>query len=220
MLRDEDNKEVFLLSSDINVFKEINEEFLVSIRKFQLVKVIENKVHIEICVIEENRVIGYHYLLCNSFQRKPECITIKGISIENLSSEHFRSWKQVINKQDNILHWDKLSDLQKKIWLDIASQYALSKTSLINPKRIFLIRGELIKSLLDFYYLLGRSINGIFGYYGKNLDSLADCFYGGYGIQPPFTIHWINYSQSKLEKEDINALIEIIENNNIKLIKD
>ncbi|MFI6443739.1 barstar family protein [Kitasatospora sp. NPDC050543] len=41
-----------------------------------------------------------------------------------------------------------------------------------------------------FYAALGVAVNGPGGYYGSNLDALADCMRGGFGPVPPFTLHW------------------------------
>ena len=40
------------------------------------------------------------------------------------------------------------------------------------------------------YAALGRAVNGPDGYYGSNLDALADCLRGGFGAEPPFTLVW------------------------------
>ncbi|MEV7778984.1 barstar family protein [Kitasatospora sp. NPDC088351] len=41
-----------------------------------------------------------------------------------------------------------------------------------------------------FYTALGAALNGPGGYYGGNLDALADCLRGGFGPTPPFTLVW------------------------------
>ncbi|GAA2152842.1 hypothetical protein GCM10009760_49990 [Kitasatospora kazusensis] len=40
------------------------------------------------------------------------------------------------------------------------------------------------------YAALGRAVVPPDGYYGRNLDALADCLRGGYGTEPPFTLVW------------------------------
>ncbi len=37
---------------------------------------------------------------------------------------------------------------------------------------------------------LGEAVNGPGGYYGANLDALADCLRGDFGPVPPFTLLW------------------------------
>lgn len=40
------------------------------------------------------------------------------------------------------------------------------------------------------YCAIGEAVNGPGGYYGANLDSLADCLRGGFGPTPPFDLRW------------------------------
>ncbi|GGF15894.1 barstar family protein [Williamsia phyllosphaerae] len=43
------------------------------------------------------------------------------------------------------------------------------------------IDGSAISSAADFYAEIGRAVNGPGGYFGSNLDALADCLRGGFG---------------------------------------
>ncbi len=45
----------------------------------------------------------------------------------------------------------------------------------------FEIDGSAITSPADFYAEIGRAVNGPGGYFGSNLDALADCLRGGFG---------------------------------------
>lgn len=47
--------------------------------------------------------------------------------------------------------------------------------------KIYRIDGTRIASKPDFYAEIGRSVNGDGGYFGSNLDALADCLRGGFG---------------------------------------
>lgn len=40
------------------------------------------------------------------------------------------------------------------------------------------------------YCALGEALGGPAGYYGANLDALADCLTGGFGPRPPFRLRW------------------------------
>ncbi|GAA0681753.1 hypothetical protein GCM10010193_39300 [Kitasatospora atroaurantiaca] len=42
----------------------------------------------------------------------------------------------------------------------------------------------------SFYAALGEAVQAPNGYYGSNLDALADCLRGGFGPEPPFTLVW------------------------------
>ncbi len=41
-----------------------------------------------------------------------------------------------------------------------------------------------------FYCAIGEAINGPGGYFGWNLDALADCLGGGFGAQAPLRLVW------------------------------
>lgn len=58
--------------------------------------------------------------------------------------------------------------------------------------RRFRIDGRKILSVNDFYREIGRAVNGRGGYFGENLDALADCLRGGFGTPEdrPFAFDW------------------------------
>ena len=64
---------------------------------------------------------------------------------------------------------------------------------------IFRIDGRKIKSVKDFYREIGCSVNGPGGYFGRNLDALADCLRGGFGTPEnrPFEFDWEYSAQSR-----------------------
>lgn len=43
------------------------------------------------------------------------------------------------------------------------------------------IDGSAVASKADFFTEIGRAVNGEGGYFGSNLDALADCLRGGFG---------------------------------------
>ncbi|MGB5113308.1 MAG: barstar family protein [Mycobacterium sp.] len=47
--------------------------------------------------------------------------------------------------------------------------------------RTYRIDGTRIRSKADFFTEIGRAVNGDDGYFGSNLDALADCLRGGFG---------------------------------------
>jgi RNAse (barnase) inhibitor barstar len=69
---------------------------------------------------------------------------------------------------------------------------------------IFRIDGRKIRSANDFYREIGSSVNGPGGYFGRNLDALADCLRGGFGTPDnrPYEFEWQHsrLSQSYLDK--------------------
>jgi RNAse (barnase) inhibitor barstar len=71
--------------------------------------------------------------------------------------------------------------------------------------RIYLIDGRKIKSVKDFYREVGRSVNGPGGYFGQNLDALADCLRGGFGTpeSQPFEFEWQHSDLSRRYLQDV-----------------
>ncbi|OBK35466.1 hypothetical protein A5658_08725 [Mycobacterium sp. 1245111.1] len=57
---------------------------------------------------------------------------------------------------------------------------------------IYRIDGRKIKSPSDFYREIGSAVNGRGGYFGRNLDALADCLRGGFGTpdKRPYEFEW------------------------------
>ncbi|WP_370971253.1 barstar family protein [Amycolatopsis sp. cg9] len=56
------------------------------------------------------------------------------------------------------------------------------------PGRTFRLDGTHVTDLASFLCALGEAVNGPGGYFGRNLDALADCLRGGFGATTPFTV--------------------------------
>jgi RNAse (barnase) inhibitor barstar len=63
--------------------------------------------------------------------------------------------------------------------------------------RVITIRGERVTTLESFYEEIGEAVNGPGGYFGANLDAVHDCLYGGFGVEPPFSVVWENSRVSR-----------------------
>ncbi|MDV7352808.1 barstar family protein [Rhodococcus oxybenzonivorans] len=46
---------------------------------------------------------------------------------------------------------------------------------------VYVIDGRLVHSLADFYTIVGETVSGTGGYFGRSLDAFSDCLIGGYG---------------------------------------
>lgn len=64
---------------------------------------------------------------------------------------------------------------------------------------VYRLDGRRIASVDDFYAEMGRAVNGRGGYFGRNLDALADCLRGGYGTPQdrPFGFVWRHSDRSR-----------------------
>ena len=71
--------------------------------------------------------------------------------------------------------------------------------------RIFRLDGRKIKSVKDFYREVGRSVNGTGGYFGENLDALADCLRGGFGTPQnrDFEFEWQHSDLSRRHLQQV-----------------
>ncbi|TQM71269.1 barstar (barnase inhibitor) [Actinomadura hallensis] len=55
---------------------------------------------------------------------------------------------------------------------------------------VFHLDGRFITDIEGFYCAIGEAINGPGGYFGWNLDALADCLRGEWGASAPFRLVW------------------------------
>ncbi|MFD7729908.1 barstar family protein [Kitasatospora phosalacinea] len=54
----------------------------------------------------------------------------------------------------------------------------------------YVLHGERVADEPSLWAELGRAVQAPDGYYGRNLDALADCLRGGFGPEPPFVLVW------------------------------
>ncbi|MFB7270243.1 barstar family protein [Streptomyces sp. NPDC056244] len=70
----------------------------------------------------------------------------------------------------------------------------------------YVIDGAEVTDLDRFWQVIGAAVNGPGGYFGRNLDALADCLHGGYGTPDDgdFVIEWRRHdlSRSALGQEE------------------
>ncbi len=74
-----------------------------------------------------------------------------------------------------------------------------------NQPVIFRIDGRKIRSANDFYREIGSAVNGPGGYFGRNLDALADCLRGGFGTPDnrPYQFEWQHSALSRRYLDDV-----------------
>jgi RNAse (barnase) inhibitor barstar len=70
--------------------------------------------------------------------------------------------------------------------------------------RTFHLDGRKIHDVKDFYREIGRAVNGPGGYFGDNLDALADCLRGGFGTpaDEPYEFDWAHSDLSRRQLRD------------------
>ncbi|GAA1137646.1 RNAse (barnase) inhibitor barstar [Kitasatospora gansuensis] len=81
------------------------------------------------------------------------------------------------------------------------------------------LRGAEITDEPSFYTALADALDAPDGYYGRNLDALADCLRGGYGPEAPFGLVWHDAGQARAaltrrlpgsEQRYFDALLEVL----------
>lgn len=72
--------------------------------------------------------------------------------------------------------------------------------------------GGQITTESGFYCALGEAINGPGGYFGSNLDALADCISSSFGDGPPARIVWRNFqaSQESLDHAFLDSIVGLM----------
>ncbi|WP_234437108.1 barstar family protein [Streptomyces maremycinicus] len=72
--------------------------------------------------------------------------------------------------------------------------------------------GGQISTKSGFYCALGEAVNGPGGYFGSNLDALADCISSGFGEGPPARIIWRNFqaSQESLDRAFLDSIVGLM----------
>ncbi|MER5650942.1 barstar family protein [Streptosporangium sp. NPDC002524] len=73
------------------------------------------------------------------------------------------------------------------------------------PGRTYDLDGTHVTDEAGFYLALGEAINGPGGYFGCNLDALADCLCGGFGTGVPFTLVW---HHSRVARQSLTRLLK------------
>jgi RNAse (barnase) inhibitor barstar len=64
---------------------------------------------------------------------------------------------------------------------------------------VYPLDGTQVASLEDFWRVIGEAVNGPGGYFGRNLDALADSLRGGFGTPEDgdFVVEWRDHEVSR-----------------------
>ena len=81
----------------------------------------------------------------------------------------------------------------------------MTRDSTENSPVVYRIDGRKIKAANDFYREIGSAVNGTGGYFGRNLDALADCLRGDFGTpeKRPYAFEWQHSALSRRHLSDI-----------------
>jgi len=81
------------------------------------------------------------------------------------------------------------------------------------------IDGSAIASIDDFYDAIGRAVNGPGGYFGTNLDALADCLRGGFGTpaDEDFEFEWTHSDRARRTLDRFNDIVAVFADEGVAL---
>jgi Barstar (barnase inhibitor) len=88
--------------------------------------------------------------------------------------------------------WAELPPAGQRAWLDVVRLRSGAMPPPVDapPGTVFELDARLVTNRAGFFCALGEAVNGPGGYFGADADGLADCFAGGFGARPPFTLRW------------------------------
>ena len=129
-------------------------------------------------------------------------VTLKGDGLPFMSHGALSLWLErrkglPINKGE----WLDLSPASRKAWLEVALLDSRRSPFNIEDGRVE-IDGEFVQDQVSFLCSFGEAVFGPGGYIGRNLGALEDCLTGGFGVEPPLQLHWIN---SKLSEDSFKC---------------
>ena len=124
---------------------------------------------------------------------------------------YYKAWKMKMNNQvndKNILKNFEKNELQG--WLVFALNNMNTESSKENL--IIEINGNHFNNLDEFFCTLGEEINGVAGYFGRNIPAFYDCMRGGFGVNSIEKLTWKNHQKSKkLFKSKFIEILQIFE---------
>ncbi|MBD3919514.1 barstar family protein [Paenibacillus sp. PR3] len=142
--------------------------------------------------------------------------TLEGHLPTGLSMETLELWDLLRNPTHREYGiWLHLTKKQRDIWLEIIRIYHKFAESHNLACQSYCLDGRHITDEVSFYFALGEAINGPGGYYGGCIDSLLDCFCGGFGALPPFTIEISGYAN---KPKSIKTILQVLEEHKVTII--
>lgn len=108
-------------------------------------------------------------------------------------------------------------------WLHVVqnSWFATNhRTGRYGASEVAYLDGSHISSKAGFYCELGEAVNGPGGYFGSNLDALADCIASSSGEGPPRKIVWRNFqiSANSLDDTFLDSILSVMREFDIDVV--
>ncbi|QKW21466.1 barstar family protein [Kitasatospora sp. NA04385] len=99
--------------------------------------------------------------------------------------------------------WRGLSTAAKKAWQTLALD--LREPGPDRSGGEYHVDGRAVEDEAGLHCAIGEALLGPGGYYGWGWDALSDCLGGGFGLVPPFTLHWHDFAATERELAEEHA---------------
>lgn len=236
-LIDEESQDVLLTAEDVEGFFVKPEQdpsgtfTFVGVHQMHLTKKRIESAELEVVNHQQERIGAYHIgrtsLLApdpdkgTHGQKEEEC-SFFGYTCEYpKAGEIWRRWASGIPIERG--EWAKYSAEYHECWLHVAQTAwfaAHRNAARYGTDDLVSIDGSSIPTKSSFYCALGEAVNGPGGYFGSNLDALADCLSSSQEVKHPFSVTWDNFSSSrkKLGEEFVVATVGVLEEFGVSVI--
>jgi RNAse (barnase) inhibitor barstar len=170
-------------------------------------------------MLDENNSIVTSTFISNIriIKSKYHTVTLSGYVWFKPKGFH-KVWRMYLNNkitEKNI--WKTLDKHELQGW--IAFTACIQKSQIDKDNLTINIDGNNFHNLDEFYCSIGEEINGIAGYFGRQLYSLYDCLNAGFGVKSVTKVIWSNHLRSKkLLKNNFKEIIDLFNEYNITVI--
>lgn len=172
-----------------------------------------------ICLLDDKKSIVARTFIGNIrvVKSKKNNITLLGQVWSNPPGYH-KAMKMRLNNEiteKNI--WKNFSKEELQGWL----VYALHTMRIDEVKENISIEidGNEFHNLDGFFCTLGEEVNGIGGYFGREIYALSDCMRGDFRVKSISELRWLNHQRSKkLFKTKFNEILQVFADYNVKVI--
>lgn len=129
-----------------------------------------------------------------------------------------KAWRMFINNEITEKNtWKKLNNDELQGWLVFAG--CIRKPQQDRENLVINIDGNHFHNLDGFYCTLGEELNGIGGYFGRQIDALYDCLTRDFGVKSISEITWHHHQRSKkLLRKDFHRITELFKEFGIPII--
>ncbi|MBM9506049.1 barstar family protein [Actinacidiphila acididurans] len=99
--------------------------------------------------------------------------------------------------------WAGLDTRARGVWLDLVRESGCQHGRHDRPAgHAYELDGRQVTDVPGLYLALGEAVNGPGGYFGGNLDALADCLRGTFGYTSPATLLWRDAATARRHLSD------------------